>query len=87
MNNQTCKTCLYFHQHYSLKDGQVIRVFCGHCTFPKVKTTRPFTKACGNYVPGPPDADAFASKEYLTKKMIRRLFEMDFLPQIDDCPE
>ena len=84
MSNQTCKSCTHFHQHYSLKDGKITRVFCGHCIFPKVKSTRPYTKACENYIYGAADEDAFADKNYLTKEMIRHLFEMEFLPPIED---
>ena len=84
MTNETCKTCVHFHQHYSLKDGKITRVFCGHCIFPKVKTKYPYTKACENYSYAPPDEEAFADKKYLTKEMIRHLFEMEFLPSIED---
>ena len=87
MSKPTCKTCLYFHQHYTLKGGKLLRIFCGHCIFPKVKHKDPHTQACDHYTPGDADENAFASKKYLTKEMIRQLFEMEFLPQIDDCTE
>ena len=87
MNKKTCKTCAHFHQHYSLKDGRITRVFCGHCIYPKVKTKRPFSTACENYTYGPADEDAFASKKFLTKEMIRHLYEMEFLPQIENAPD
>ena len=87
MNNKTCKTCVHFHQHYSLKDGKITRVFCGHCIFPKVKNKSPFTKACERYAYGPADEDAFADKKYLTKEMIRHLFELEFLPPIEDASD
>ena len=84
MTIETCKTCVHFHQHYSLKDGKITRVFCGHCIFPKVRTKYPYTKACENYSYAPPDEETFADKKYLTKEMIRHLFEMEFLPSIED---
>ncbi len=87
MNNETCATCLHFCQHYILTEGRIMRVFCGHCIFPNVKSKRPFTKACENYIYAPPDEDAFADKNYLTKEMIRHLFEMEFLPSIEDASE
>ena len=85
MDKQTCQTCVHFHQHYSLKNGKVTRVFCGHCIFPKVKSTRPYTKACENYALGSSDIDAFADRQYLTKEMIRHLFELEFLPSIENA--
>ena len=87
MTNETCQTCEHFHQHYSLKDGKITRVFCGHCIFPKVKNKSPFTKACENYIYAPPDEDAFADRKYLTKEMIRHLFEMEVLPSIEDVSD
>ena len=87
MTNETCQTCIHFHQHYSLKDGKITRVFCGHCTFTAPKPKRTFTKACDNYAYVPADEDAFADKKYLTKEMIRHLFEMEFLPAINDASD
>ena len=85
MDNRTCQTCEYFHQHYSLKTGKIVRVFYGHCTFSGTKAKRPFQKACAHYALGTPDEEAFANKKYLTKEMIKRLFEMEVLPSIDDA--
>ena len=87
MNNETCATCAHFHRHYSLKDGKITRVFCGHCTFPKVKRKYPFTKAYENYIYAPPDEDAFADNKYLTKEMVKHLFGMEFLPPIENAPD
>ena len=50
MSDKTCKSCKYFHQHYILTEGRIVRVFCGHCIFPKVKSKRPYSKACENYI-------------------------------------
>ena len=87
MNNETCKTCTYFHQHYILSEGKIMRVYCGHCTFPKIRNRRPFNKACENYVYAPPDEEAFADKKYLVKEMVRNLFKMEILPPIEDATE
>ena len=86
MNNQTCETCVHFHQHYSLKDGKVTRVFCGHCTFKSPKTKRPYAKACENYAYGPDDTDAFATKKYLTKELLQYLLHLELLPPVADSP-
>ena len=43
MNDQTCRECQHFRQHYTLCDGKLYRVFCGHCTFGKVRTKQPYS--------------------------------------------
>ena len=83
MNDKTCQTCLYFHQHYTLKCGKLLRVFYGHCVLSTAKPKRPFTKACENYVDSPLDEDAYADKKYLTKEMLKYLLSLELLPQIE----
>ena len=87
MNNETCKTCAHFRQHYILTEGRIMRVFCGHCIFPKVKHKRPFSKACEHYIYGPPDEDSFADKKYLTKELLKCLLNMELLPEIGEVPQ
>ena len=87
MSDVTCKTCKYFRQHYILTEGRIMRVFCGHCIFPKVKSKRPYSNACENYIYAPPDEDSFVDRKYLTKEMIRCLFEMECLPTIEDASD
>ena len=84
MKDKTCQTCLHFQQHYSIKNGKIIRVCCGHCFFPKVKRKQPFSKACEHYTLGPPDEDAYADKKYLTKELLKYLLTLELLPQIED---
>lgn len=84
MEKQTCQTCIYFHQHYSLKTGKLMRVCCGHCTFSGVKTKHPFKAACDNYTYAPGDEATFATKHFLTKELIKKLLELEFLPSIED---
>ena len=81
MNKTTCKDCQYYFQHYSLCDGKLYRVFCGRCIFGRVRTKRPFNKVCENFVSGPKDADAFISKEYLSKKLLEHVLNMELLPE------
>ena len=84
MDKQTCQTCIHFHQHYTLKTGKLLRVFYGHCTFCGAKAKDPLRAACKNYENAPPDEDAFASKNFLTKELIKKLFEMEILPPIEN---
>ena len=86
MSEKTCATCEHFHQHYTLKSGRLMRIYCGHCTVASPKTKRPTTRACEKYAYGHPDESAFASKKYLTKEMVKYLFGMELLPTIEDDP-
>lgn len=84
MNQNTCRTCEYFCQHYTFSKGRIHRVFCGHCTAGKVKTKRPYAVACEKYNYSEPDEDAFVSKEYLSKELLQHVLNMDLLPKIED---
>ncbi len=84
MVDNQCKSCQHFRQHYTLDKRRIFRVYCGHCTFGKIKRKRPDTKACENFAPGFPQEDAFASKEYLSKELIQYLFRLELLPEIED---
>ena len=83
MNTNQCETCQHYMQHYALNKRGIICVYCGHCTFSHPKRKRPDTKACENYTPGSPPEDAFASKEYLTKELLRYVLSLDLLPEIE----
>ena len=87
MNGTTCSSCLYFKQHYVLDNRKIFRIFCGHCTFSKVKPKRPDAKSCGNYIPVEPDENAFVSKEYLNKRLLEYLLSLELLPAIHDETE
>lgn len=87
MDNETCKTCVHFHQHYVLSESRFLRIYCGHCTFLKPKTRRPLSKACEHYAFGPSDEDAFATKKYLSKELVKYLMSLELLPEIEDAPE
>ena len=44
----------------------------------------PDAQACQNFIPGEADEEAFASKEYLSKELLKYVLEMELLPEIDD---
>lgn len=79
-----CKTCQYYLQHYTMDTRKIFRVYCGHCTLGRVRRKTPDTKACENYVPGPAQEDAFASKEYLSKELLQYMLNLELLPNIED---
>ena len=80
MNQNTCNTCVYYRQHYSFDQRKIFRVYCGHCTFLKVKRKNPDSKSCENYIPSDPDEAAFATKAYLSKALLEYVLGLEVLP-------
>ena len=86
MSNETCQNCQYFRQHYGLDHTSLFRVFCGHCTFSKVRKKYPDTPACDHFVPGLPDRESFVTKEYLSKELLQYVLNLELLPEIPELP-
>ncbi len=84
MEEQRCADCHYYLQHYTLDNKRIFRVFCGHCTLYPAKRKRPDTKSCEHFVPGSPQKDAFATKEYLSKELLQYLLHLELLPTIEE---
>ena len=84
MSENICKNCGHFHQHYAFDKKKIFRVHCGHCTLGTAKSKRPTKTACDAFSPAPPDEDAFASKEYLSKELLQYLLSLELLPPIAD---
>ena len=84
MDEKTCRNCHYFRQHYTLDKRKIFQVYCGHCTFARAKRKRPDVKACENFIAGSPQADGFATKEYLSKELLEYLLRLELLPEIDE---
>jgi hypothetical protein len=84
MNEQQCKTCQYYLQHYTLDKRKIFRVYCGHCTFQRARRKRPDAKACENYIPGTAREEAFVTKEYLSRELLAYMLELELLPEIGD---
>lgn len=84
MDEQQCKNCQHYLQHFALNKRRIFRVNCGHCTFTRPKRKQPDAKACENYIPGPAPEDAFASKEYLSKELLQYVLSLDLLPEIEE---
>lgn len=82
MDEKYCKNCKYYMQHYTLCDNRLIQVYCGHCTWKTQKTKRPDRKACEHFEQGENDTEHFASKEYLSKKLLDKVMSTELLPEI-----
>ncbi len=86
MENNYCKDCEHFHQHYGLDKQKLFRVFCGHCTATnRIRKRQPDALACKFFVPAPPREDAFATKEYLSKALVEYMLHLELLPHIPDA--
>ncbi|MBR2889178.1 MAG: hypothetical protein IKC09_02745 [Oscillospiraceae bacterium] len=84
MDQEICQNCANYHRHYTFIENRIIRVYCGHCGFPKIKRRMPDAPACQHYIQGQSDRHLFASKEYLSKALIQYITEMELLPEILD---
>ena len=84
MVENTCKTCKHFLQHYILHQGQLSRVYCGHCTHLSAKRKRPDCAACEHYLPGTSGESDFATKQYLTKALLQHILDLELLPKITE---
>ncbi len=84
MNEKFCKDCAYYHQHYVFDQKKIFRVYCGHCTFSRVKRKLPDAPACERFAQGTTDEAAFATKEYLGKELVQYLLRLDLLPDIGE---
>lgn len=49
MEQQTCKTCKHFRQHYIKSGRRYDAINCGHCVRPRLKTRGPLHPACERY--------------------------------------
>ncbi len=84
MQNKYCKQCIHFRQHYAFDQRKIFRVYCGHCTLGKARKKQPDRLACDSFAAAPPDENAFVTKEYLSKELLRYLLNLELLPKIED---
>ena len=84
LEEKNCGNCGNYLRHYTFSGEKLISVYCGHCMLERVKSKRPHAKACENYVPSETKNELFASKEYLTKKLLEHVLNMELLPEIEE---
>ncbi len=87
MDNNFCNTCAHYRQHYTFDHRKIFRVYCGHCTYPKVKTKRPDSTACDHYLLSESAEKSFATREYLSKVLLEYMLGLELLPEICDIAE
>lgn len=84
MDNRQCKSCGHYAQHYTFGKERLFAVYCGHCTCSRVKQKQPDSKACERYIPVRSVKDSFVSREYLSKALLQKVLDMEWLPDIED---
>ena len=84
MSEIYCKSCQHFIQHYALRNGRLIQVYCGHCTYARPKTKRPDRRACEHFAQGIKDTERFVNREYLSKALLEKVMQMELLPEIEE---
>lgn len=87
MSDLSCRNCGYYRQHYAFDKRRIFRVYCGHCTLLKAKRKKPDSNICEHFVFTEPDECAFATKEYLSKELLRYLLNLELLPEIRNPEE
>lgn len=86
MKERICKNCKHFRQHYGLDERRLFRVYCGHCVLSRMKKKRPDTPGCEHFEQGSEPSDAFVTKAYLSRELLRYVLNMELLPEIGDEP-
>ena len=84
MNELKCENCKYFLQHYVMRNNKLSYVYCGHCTFDRVKRRYPDRPACEHFIRGELDKERFATKEFLSKELFKYILDLDLLPNIEE---
>ena len=81
VKDRTCGDCKHYVQHFGLFDGKLQKVFCGHCMQNYAKRKNPDTPVCSKFVAGVSLKKKMVSKEYLTKKLLQKVLQMELWTQ------
>ena len=84
MENQTCRNCEHFRQHYGLDGERIFRLHCGHCVLPRMKNNKPDQIACEKFVQKENKEKDIVSKEYLSKSLLDWIRQLELLPEIQE---
>ena len=77
-----CGACRHFYQHYVLDAQSCVKVCCGHCAYPRLKSRKPDTPACRNFAPG--ERELPESRYFLTRELLRWIESLEMPPEIRD---
>ena len=86
MNDQTCKSCVHFRQHYVLDEQRGMAVGCGHCVYPRIKHRKPDGTACVHFEMRMepldlPDREQVVS--FLTTEVLQHILDLKLPPEIE----
>lgn len=70
MDNETCRACKYFMQHYIISENRLVRIFSGHCTQSVKKKNHTNTKACEMFTSCAADIPRIGSRRYLARLLL-----------------
>jgi hypothetical protein len=82
MAEKQCKDCAHYLQHYILRDARLVRIYCGHCVNSRARRKAPDAKACEDFLQGTEDTQAAANRQYLSKKLLDYILQLELLPDI-----
>ena len=75
-----CGECQHFYQHYVLDAQSCVKVFCGHCSYPRLKSRKPDAPGCKHFVPG--ERELPESRHFLTMELLRWIESLEKPPEI-----
>lgn len=85
MEEEQCKNCVHYRQHYTLSNQRATAVNCGHCTQSRMKTRKPDSKACIHFtekaVCDLPNREEVI--RYLNTEVLRYIFSLKLPPEIE----
>ena len=84
MEGKLCRDCENYLQHYTLIDGKLGKVYCGHCKRFMKRRIRPDGRICDQFIPGQPLEKTMVSKQYLTKALLQRIFNIELFPESEE---
>ena len=80
----TCKQCTHYVQHYGIFDGKLRPIFCGHCLLNHKKNRKPYKPICDQFEQATAVDDEMVTKEYLTKKLLQHILDMELWKSVEE---
>lgn len=86
MEQEYCRNCVHFKQHYHISGEYGFLIDCGHCVCPGLKHRKATAKACERFVKRekPELPDRKETIHYLTTKVLEYILELELPPIIKE---
>ena len=72
-----CGECVHYIQRYAILEGELRKIFSGHCTQKRRKKLDQISPAGELYIQGEPIDSKLVTKKYLTKELLQKLLSME----------